>query len=130
MKRVSAYKDFDNLQYKSFSSIDEFKDLLDSCIEEFKKELEQKHTGVEFDRFEFGYEYDSSYGDSDNYRPTLCIYFNRDETSVEKARREEYEEETRKRKEKEALEAEDRKKKLEEMELQTYLRLKEKFKDL
>ena len=94
------------------------------------QELEQKHTGIEFDRFEFGYEYDSSYGDSDNYRPTLCIYFDRDETPVEKARREEYEEEVRKRKEKEALEAEDRKKKLEEMELQIYLRLKEKFKDL
>ena len=127
MEKIMSYKEFDELQYKSFSNIDEFKELLDKCIDDFKKELEQKYTNIEFDRFEFSYDYVLSCGDSDNYRPTLCVYFKRDETAVEKARREEIEEQTRKRKEQDELNRQEMQKKMEEAEYQNYLRLKEKY---
>lgn len=125
--KISAYKDFDCLQYKNFSNTEEFIELLNECTESFKNELEQKYTGIEFDHFEFSYDYDSSCGDCDNYRSILCIYFNRDETAIEKIKREEIEEETKKRKAEELFRQEEMKKKMEEAEYQNYLRLKEKF---
>ncbi len=129
MKKISVYKDYDNLQYRNFVNIDDLKSLINESIEDFKKELEQKYTGVEFHHFEFGYDYDSGSGggDSDNYRPTLCIYFDRDETKVEQARREEYEEECRKRKELEIIQQNEMKKKLADAEHQAFLRLKQKY---